>query len=416
LLYFPYCLWAAVNIENNGNKGNRLNGLLSGQNEAMINPSRRQFLKASAAGTAYWVVSCNTPSQPKSTPVFPDDIYQQNSLVDQAEVDKTLDALAQALAQKGTGPEAWQTIFQKPVGKEWSQVKAAIKFNEVGKNKNRIALLAKVANELIDLGVPAPSIRVYGGRNVSGADMISYFDLIKSMLPVGIKVSQYDSELGGVAPATIPSAAKDLYEITSTECIKEIADHTNDILVNITVNKGHWEEYGGFTLCMKNHFGTYDPQPFRIYSSTFEIAHGNFNYLLAINQADCLVGGPVPQQQLCIVDSLWATTGSNMGEKGDDTPYNRLVMGTFAPTVDILTVKEIRQGVQGAVHSANADKILPAFGYTDSEINDMKLVTVDADNPSFIPTTYPATSVNSINPAIDNRRVVSCHNDKMVKT
>jgi hypothetical protein len=194
--------------------------------------------------------------------------------------------------------------------------------------------------------------------------------------------------------------------------VTDIAGGGNDLLVNIAVNKGHWDEFGTFTMCMKNHFGTFTPEPYP--GGLFEQQHANLSYLLAVNASDILIGGLPPQQQLCIVDSIWAGSSSNMGGPGDDTPYNRLVMGTFAPAVDCLTAKHIRQNVMGVSLSANADLILPAFGFTNSDIDSAEWVEVGVADPGAQSDGSGAMS-HLIHPEISDLRVVCCRNDGMIR-
>jgi hypothetical protein len=129
------------------------------------------------------------------------------------------------------------------------------------------------------------------------------------------------------------------------------------------VNKGHGTSgNGNFTLSMKNHYGTFDPAMHNDASNYL-----TRNYIFAINQSDPILGGTPPRQQLCIVDSLWAETSGNNGPP-DANPYSRLVMGTFGPAVDYLTIKKIREPIMSATHNAAVvNAIMPAFGYTATD-------------------------------------------------
>ena len=58
-----------------------------------------------------------------------------------------------------------------------------------------------------------------------------------------------------------------------------------------------------------------------------------------------------------------------------DKKLHRLVMGTFAPAVDYLLTKRIREPLLGAKH-INVHRFLKDFDYT--EFKDLKLVDVPA--------------------------------------
>ncbi len=68
-----------------------------------MNPDlkRRFFLKSTASVVAgYLASSCSQSSLSDINNTFPEDVYTQNNIVDQAAVDATLDNCAAALAQK----------------------------------------------------------------------------------------------------------------------------------------------------------------------------------------------------------------------------------------------------------------------------------------------------------------------------
>jgi hypothetical protein len=156
-------------------------------------------------------------------------------------------------------------------------------------------------------------------------------------------VSNGNDALGGTAKTTLPDG-------TSHPCTADIANGKVDILVNVAVNKGH-PFFGRATLCMKNHFGTFPAD----YSDTD-------NYIVDINKSDAIIGGAPPRQQLCIVDSLIANKASSHGMPEAMPCY--LVMGTFAPAVDYLTVKKVREQAMGATHDdAVVASYLTRFGY-----------------------------------------------------
>jgi hypothetical protein len=395
----------------------KLQKFFSGKRRPPVS-GRRKFLKSAvlaAAGSSVQYCSQFAPTESERPALhFNRDVTVQNDRVNGNEVSSSLDAMAMALAKKESSEEAWKTIFQKPE-KPWSQVKAVVKFNEVGPNMPRVALIDKICRELLALGLSAENITIYGGRNPVAGDIKVYYGLLKDIIPQGIVLSEHDDKLGGQVTTAIPQAGNGIFTISETRCIKDIGDHVNDILINVAANKGHWEEYGGFTLTMKNHFGTFDPVPYP--SAIFDESHGNFSYLVSINQCNALIGGPVAQQQLCIVDSLWAGSEPNPGAPGDPHPYNRIVMGTFSPAVDVLTALKIRRDVMGCSPAPNAYAILPAFGYSDNAADRLDFIHVDAGNPHAYSKTDPGISSSlapQINPEIHNLRVVCCWNEKLL--
>jgi hypothetical protein len=142
---------------------------------------------------------------------------------------------------------------------------------------------------------------------------------------------------------------------------------TVDILVNIAVCKGHSSRFGGFTMTMKNHFGTFSPGP----------GHGGsgFDYLLAVNRSQEILG-PVdpksgrvitPRQQLCIVDALWASE-DGPGCLPQAQP-DFLAMGVFSPAVDYVVATAFREGAMGwSVNRKAAERMLETFGYRPDDL------------------------------------------------
>ena len=131
-----------------------------------MHATRREFFQSAAGAAVSLAFGCSPPTS--SGGQFSADPGEQNTKVDETEIEKSLDAMAAALAQKENPTEAWKLIFQKP-DKPWSNVKAAVKFNEVGTNKPRVAVLNKLCTELIGLGIPAGNVTIYGGANTGAA-------------------------------------------------------------------------------------------------------------------------------------------------------------------------------------------------------------------------------------------------------
>jgi hypothetical protein len=140
-----------------------------------------------------------------------------------------------------------------------------------------------------------------------------------------------------------------------------------DILINISMCKGHSPRFGGFTMTMKNHLGTFSP----------DYAHedGSQDYLIAINQTREILGpmdrrtGRVlyPRQQLCIVDALWA---SKRGPGGNPSHQpNFLAMGVMSPVVDYQVATKFRGERMGWKPNQRAvRRMLTEFGYAEDDL------------------------------------------------
>ncbi len=351
-----------------------------------ISESRRNFLKTSAVGAANLavagvvkktlaasqaapfkqinreidnlrVVCCHDPEMVDGDPTRWNTIADQNGTVDVDRVQNNLDRMAMSLAEKNSSAEAWATIFTKPDSKQWSEVRAAIKANcktNSGRHSNnpRLAVLDKICKELNNLGIPFGSIVIYDGDDEEANK--PYGNYVGNGLPSGVIVSKQNSSLGGTTQAQIPAPWN-----KSDICTKDIAEGNIDILVNITVNKGSHNWTGPATLCMKNHYGT-----FGIGSPDHA-----FNYMIGISKSDAIVGGTPPRQQLCIVDTIWASVSGPAAEP-NKKPY-KLVMGTCAPVVDYLTVKKIREDDMNANHTSSIiNKYMTEFGFSTSDVTD----------------------------------------------
>lgn len=300
-----------------------------------INPSISNML----------VVACKDPAMVKSTPSTMS-FSAQTAAMDSARVGADLDAMAMRLADTATADEAWKTIFRS--SKPWASTLVAIKVNVTEpKNIPRLAVVEKLCRVIAALGVPAGNIIVYDGGPEAFAsntsNYVPYFSTTDQSKIPGV-ISKINDALGGTTNAPLPDG-------TSAACTADIANGKVDILINIAINKGHIY-YGKASLCMKNHYGTFAP-------------NHDADYLFKISKSDAFVGGNPPRQQLCIVDSIFANKTYNAAPEA--MPYY-LVMGTFAPAVDYLTVKKIREEVLKYSHdSAIVDSYLTTFGYTSQD-------------------------------------------------
>jgi hypothetical protein len=347
------------------------------QKEFFMQNQRRDFLKITAAGAAglalarvdkafaAWpttgtlavnptisnmrVVSCYDTRMLK-TALTSMTFAAENAAVDTAQVQANMDAMAMQLANQPTADAAWKAIFSS--SKAWAATKVAIKVNTIEpKNMARLAVVQKFCNIFAGFGVLPANIIIYDGNTTYGAGISNYTpyfsttDTTKTLAAV----SSYNSLLGGTANAAIPGGNP-----ATAACSADIANGTIDILVNIANNKGH-SDFGGATLSMKNHFGTFAPN------------HGALpDYVFNINKSDAILGGTPIRQQLCFIDSIIANKASNTGTPEVAPCY--LIMGVFGPAVDYLTVKQVREAVMGCTHDESlVTSYLTTFGYATTD-------------------------------------------------
>ncbi len=286
-------------------------------------------------------------------------VQNSESVVDKAVIQANLDTIAMALAVRSTPGEAWATIFRKPASKAWSEVRVVIKTNALGENHPRVAVIDKVCQVLHSFGVPFANMTLYdAGRNCINlySSLVGRTDSLG--LPAGITVQGRGNNVDGTV--TIPTVNTGT-SITCTQIIASSGPTYNyDIMVNVAVNKGHTNPSNGLvTLTMKNHLGSVN------------VNHcPNMNMMYLMNTSDAIVGGDPPRQQLCIVDSLWGQLSGPSGTPGDwlgqgeDPNVYRLIMGTFGPAIDYLTVKKVREPEIHATHNTTVDQYVTSFGYT----------------------------------------------------
>jgi hypothetical protein len=290
------------------------------------------------------VVGCVDTKMMKSTPQTT--FAAENAAVDSARLQANMDAMAMQLANQTTADAAWKAIFRS--GRDWAATKVAIKINSLEPaNAAHIAIVQKFCTVIAGLGVPAANIIVYDGQtayNGKTSNYASYISLTDTT-KIAAVLSNQNGSLGGTVSAPIPGGS-------NATCTAAIANGTIDILINIANNKGH-DLMGRATLCMKNHFGTFAPKH-------------DINYLLNINKSDAILGGTPVRQQLCFVDSLFANKTQNIGIPEVMPCY--LVMGVFAPAVDYLTIKKVREEVMGCTHdAATINSYLTTFGYATTD-------------------------------------------------
>ena len=323
------------------------------------------------------VVCCFDTKMLKSNPTS-NTFASQNAAVDAALVQTNMDQMAMRLAGKTAADEAWKTIFRS--SKLWSDTKVAIKVNcEVAVHMPRAAVVQKLTKVLTGFGVQPSNIVLFdGGGNASGNDKYtSYCSLTDTSKILAVVSNLYDGLNGRVPITNIPN-------VTGISCAADLVNNVTDILINVAVNKTHNTKFEGSTgrctLSLKNHFGTFtntvhDPVIQNKNTYGAEQLHcrvnvatdpGTTDGIIGINKHAAIIGGNPVRQQLCIVDSLMAS------EAGPGSPpdkrVDRIIMGTFGPVVDYLTVKKVREQVEGLTHNnAVIAQYLTAFGYAETD-------------------------------------------------
>jgi len=350
--------------------------------------SRRDFLKNSIAGATVFGVaphlllpkssaairegSCPHPNvdglrvvgvhDPGMTrevvPVCP--WTHQEGLVVPRAVEENMDRMAVALTGEKRVRDAWKAILLKPPGKAWSDVVVAIKTNNIARQHTRSAVMAKMCRVLVEeLNLKANQIRIYDGKH--GADLTEKTPF--TGLPEGCRMV---GQWGGIETA-VPVPAPWRGGSKMADCLTNLAAGEVDILINIALCKGHADKFGGFTMSMKNHLGTFNPNWAHVFGAT--------DYLFSINKTPQVLGdlsttsGEVlfPRQQLCIIDALWA---SEQGPSCDTSCQpNRLYMGTFAPVLDYLVATQFRKATMGwDIHEEVTERFLSEFGFRTGDL------------------------------------------------
>ena len=352
--------------------------------------SRRNFLKIAAAGTAgialypgrsfAWFPASGEPGWHSGLSINPSisnvktvccydeamvvnkiagDFARQNEGVNATTIAKNMDEIATKLSNTSAPSEAWQTIFQKPAAKEWNQVKAAIKVNCANpSNMPRVAVVGKVCTELINIGIPAANITIYDSQNnASGTGKYGDSQGIPiSGLPTGIVIwtKTLDGPLVPVGNGTMQCSSAIALPDPDIDPVQYCAD----ILINIGSNAGIDTAGSEPGLCMSNHTGT------------LKFSTPTPEELIAMNQCEAIIGegtSDVPcRQQLCILDSLWAT----VGPAGSDLRVPcRIVMGMLPAAMDYLVAKNIRERIMNAApNDALITSWLTDFGYQTNDV------------------------------------------------
>jgi hypothetical protein len=292
------------------------------------------------------------------------DVQTVNEVLNREKIYENMDLMAIALAEPATGlaSDAWAAIFQKPDGKAWADVTAGIVPNAAfGAPRPRLAVMVKLARELENLGVPGSNITIFDGGAVGGGNSANVYDnaYCQSELPTGVVIG---GRPGGTKSVTLPNG-------DTVDCVTDVADGNFDLLVVVPTNKGH--DIMTFTLCMKMGYGCIRFNHDGLNAT--EQAH----VLSAIHKSVPMLGDGNPARtQLFVIDALYSLTYGPAGDPNRQT--NTLLMGTFGPAVDHLTVHKVRDDVMNMTNS-NYDHLRvfwEEFGYNPDapEIQDLDVV------------------------------------------
>jgi hypothetical protein len=305
------------------------------------------------------VVGVTDASMTKSVPAIPLNWIGQEKLVNKKAVWENIDKMACGLVDTRNPEEAWRAIFVKPPLKSWSETVVAIKTNCIAQQHTRSAVMAKICHVLTDiLGVTPHNIHIYDGQH--GYTMVG---TPFQGLPHGTRL---EGDWGGIIMSTsLPPP----WTKGKSNCVKHLVLGTVDILINIAMCKGHFPQFGNFTMTMKNHFGTFSPSP------AHERTEAALDYLIAINQTPEILGkmddktGKVlyPRQQLGLLDALWASESGPQG--GPDSQPNFLAMGVLSPVVDYVVATQFRgKRMNWEPNMKVAQRMLSDFGYSESDL------------------------------------------------
>jgi hypothetical protein len=306
------------------------------------------------------VVGITDPKMTMSAEQIPQTWTGQEKLVNKKAVWESINKMACGLVDTRNPEEAWRAILVKPPLKSWSDTVVAIKTNCIGVQHTRSAVMAKICHTLTDiLGVKPHNIHIYDAQH--GYRMMAATPF--QGLPQGTRLER---DWGGFTMTTpVPTP----WRGNSSICVEHLVSGTVDILVNIAMCKGHFPQFGNFTMTMKNHFGTFAPGPGHVSAETA------LDYLIAINQTPEILGkmddktGKVlyPRQQLCLVDALWASEPGPLLEPTHQP--NFLAMGVLSPVVDYLVATQFRGKKMGWEPNMEATRrILSDFGYSESDL------------------------------------------------
>jgi hypothetical protein len=296
----------------------------------------------------------------------------QGNSIDQIVVTANMGKLAMALAKKSSPDEAWAAIFQKPSGKTWDKVTAAIKVNAYATLNPSIGVVNTLVQALHGVGVPYANITLFD--NGATATPGIYTNNIQGAITI-----THD-------PQGAASSAITVTDANGSGPMRYLSFLDNiDILISCAVCKSHDQDiFGRTSMTLKNHVGT-------IWSDN--VAHCPNKWatqLMAMNKTSAIMGNPdpaagvPPRQQLCVIDSIFAARNTSYYGSVDCPPPGVLVMGTFAGAVDYFTVHKVRLPVMNQVltdyNLQQIKKFVTEFGY-DAATADALLAMDPANDP-----------------------------------
>jgi len=303
----------------------------------------------------------------------------QNEGLDTARIEADLDACAVTLSGKGSAAEAWSTIFMNGT-KNWSDIKVAMVLDTQSMFPVHVPVVGKLCRVLTGLGVPVHNIILYDGQGlmwdyenkvVASGIQYLYEPYVGNGIPEGVVLSHGFDALGGTTPAAVPEPFAGEFP-----CAKSIADGEIDIVVNMATNKSHGDVMNNAALCLHNHYGgTFVRQPREVFQGL-----DPFNYMMAVNKSEAVIGTNPARQQLCIIDSIWANHccgpfGTHLARYTIDRQPNRLIMGTCAPLVDAVTIEKLRRKMSAHVEGFSK-RFMIDFGYPAEKWDELDFTMV----------------------------------------
>jgi hypothetical protein len=222
--------------------------------------TRRSFLKGSAASAALAMVGSSAVDSLSAQTTtlangpcnkWPGRVvinFNKNAAtgvtVDETVVKKMVTDAICKLTNETTVAAAWKAIFPSTLT---ATSKIAIKINILnnGNPAPHAFTVAAICEGLTSMNIngtafPGANITIYDMNNGNSMDSAGY---TAARFPSGVKrVKDLKGTNAGALNKTYASALV-----------------SADFLINVFSPRGHWTEFGGFTLGFKSHYGTYDP-------------------------------------------------------------------------------------------------------------------------------------------------------------
>jgi hypothetical protein len=267
---------------------------------------------AQASDSALRVVQINNAAFSKTASNIPHGYAAQDANINTAIVYSGMDQAVMCLTQKASPLEAWRAIVPTPGGAnpQYAQAKIGIKVNYFNPGLGtHVAVVDYLINSLVNLlGFTPGNIYVYDGSSGSKQDYL------KTALVNGAAVNVGDFGRAG----SYPIAG---YNSTLTTLINNDTLH---YLISAAVCKGHSGYAGGFSLTMKNHYGSFQP-----------LSHSYDGYLAGINAHSKIQNKTI----LALIDAIYCCNGATGTTR--TTPVNKLIVGKVPIAVDFVSAKNL---------------------------------------------------------------------------